>query len=827
MTPNVRPPSEPVTFKYRAFLSYSHRDASWAKWLYAALEGYPIDKDLVGRKTAVGAVPKALRPIFRDREDFSAGHSLTEQTEAALAGSQFMIVLCSPNAAKSQYVNEEIRRFKALGRGDRVIPLIVAGEPGDPAQECFPEALRFKVGPDGALTGEREEPIAADARPQGDGKPIAKIKLIAGLLGVGFDEIVRREERARKRRHRIWGAIAATFIFLAVTATGSAVYAFNKLVESEENLDHAVEFAYGFVSEAAAEADRYGVSVETTLKLLRRAEQALDSLISSGRDTPQLRYRRALMLLSFAETYQKLGESQTARERAELARAQLAALTAQHPDRLAWQRDLAIAHNRLGDILGEQGAIADALASYRAALDLLQRLTARQAQRRDWQLDLARTFEKIGNALSDQGSLSDALTNYRQALEIADRVAKAEPENPDAQQVLSIAHQRVGYVLANQGALAEALDHYRQSLAIRQRLVTVNPENTRWQRELLALHNEIGDALRTSGSLADALAEYRKGLAIAERLATSDPKNAQWQRELTVSYLRIGDVLLKQRELNEALASYRAGLAIAERLAANDTRNINWLRDVAIWHDRVARVLEEQEKYAEALESYRKSLTITERVAKADPANAVWQRDLALAYSRLGELFVARAMLKEALEAFRTSLTLTERLAGRDTSNMSLQRDIAVLYARIALVFRNQKDFAQALAEEQKGLAIFERLAAASPTDNTLQRDLLVSHNNIGDTLVALGKPDEAAPHYHAALRIAERLAAADPENVQWQLDLVSAHLHLAILGDDRINHLRSAAEILRKLKAAGKLTAQQEGLLTAIEAMLAQSGAG
>ena len=57
-------------FKYRAFLSYSHRDTAWAKWLHRALEAYRIDKDLVGRETTVGPVPQSLRPIFRDREDF-------------------------------------------------------------------------------------------------------------------------------------------------------------------------------------------------------------------------------------------------------------------------------------------------------------------------------------------------------------------------------------------------------------------------------------------------------------------------------------------------------------------------------------------------------------------------------------------------------------------------------------------------------------------------------------------------------------------------------------------------------------------------------------
>lgn len=129
---------ETISFKYRAFLSYSHRDHRWGKWLHAALEGYHIDKDLVGRETTAGAVPKTLRPIFRDRDDFSAGHSLSEQTLAALEASQFLVVLCSPNAAKSQYVNEEIRRFKTLGHAGGVIPVIVDGEPGDPERECFP-----------------------------------------------------------------------------------------------------------------------------------------------------------------------------------------------------------------------------------------------------------------------------------------------------------------------------------------------------------------------------------------------------------------------------------------------------------------------------------------------------------------------------------------------------------------------------------------------------------------------------------------------------------------------------------------------------------------
>jgi eukaryotic-like serine/threonine-protein kinase len=87
--------AETVPFKYRAFLSYSRQDTAWAKWLHTRLEGFCIDKDLIGRETPVGPVPKTLRPIFRDREDFSGGYTLTDATVMALDAPAALILLCS------------------------------------------------------------------------------------------------------------------------------------------------------------------------------------------------------------------------------------------------------------------------------------------------------------------------------------------------------------------------------------------------------------------------------------------------------------------------------------------------------------------------------------------------------------------------------------------------------------------------------------------------------------------------------------------------------------------------------------------------------------
>ncbi len=225
---------EAVAAGYRAFLSYSHKDKRWASRLHKSLEGYRVPRDLAGRKTSSGAVPKSLRPIFRDREDFSAGHTIPSQTLEALGASFALIVICSPASATSRYVNEEIRLFKTKYPERRIIPIIVDGEPGDPERECFPPAMRFKVLADGTVTGESEELLAADARPEADGKDIATLKVIAGLLEVGLDEIRKRQAAAQRRRIVTLTVIAASMLGLAVVASYLAWLADRRLTYAQD-----------------------------------------------------------------------------------------------------------------------------------------------------------------------------------------------------------------------------------------------------------------------------------------------------------------------------------------------------------------------------------------------------------------------------------------------------------------------------------------------------------------------------------------------------------------------------------------------------------------
>jgi hypothetical protein len=307
-----------TALRYRAFLSYSHADMAWAKWLHRALESYRIDNDLMGRETTVGPVPKSLRPIFRDREDFAAGHSLSEQTLKALEASDFLVVICSPNAARSKYLDEEIRRFKALGHAARVIPIIVDGEPGHPQDECFPPAVRFKIARDGELTSEHEEPIAADARPHGDGKEIAKRKVIAGLLGVGFDEIARRAERAQRRRNLLRGGIGlfAVVLVAAIAFTGCAMDLFSGQLSVAEDLN-SVRDAAGLCEEAAITISRYDFPEGKRIMLASECVDTFNQFLSdlpSGTPVPmrvETSLKRYLAVLRTFEAQHKLTPHQS------------------------------------------------------------------------------------------------------------------------------------------------------------------------------------------------------------------------------------------------------------------------------------------------------------------------------------------------------------------------------------------------------------------------------------------------------------------------------------------------------------------------------------
>ena len=209
--------------KYWAFISYSHRDTAIADWLHKKLETYRVPRGLVGTPSREGEVPARIFPIFRDRDELPTSAKLGENLERCLQQSRYLVVICSPASAQSHWVEEEVRAFKGWHGRDRVIALISGGVPNasdgaHPEQECFPHSMRFDEVK--GSTPVRTEPIAADIRPEGDGRQRALLKIVAGLLGLGFDDLYQREKRREKQRKILAGAVAGIVLLVLVVTFG-------------------------------------------------------------------------------------------------------------------------------------------------------------------------------------------------------------------------------------------------------------------------------------------------------------------------------------------------------------------------------------------------------------------------------------------------------------------------------------------------------------------------------------------------------------------------------------------------------------------------------
>lgn len=197
-------------FRYYAFISYAHEDETWAEWLHKEVESYKLPATI--HKDYAKELPNRVQPLFRDMSDLAAGGDLDKTLKQELEDSNYLIIVCSPNSAKSEWVNKEVQHFIDMGREDRIIPFIVDGKPNcsdeEIDSECFSPAIRGKdilgasvndVVDIKTFNGKDKKKIAKKNHRI---KTSAKLKIIAGLLNVKLDVLIRRHEQEEKKKKK-------------------------------------------------------------------------------------------------------------------------------------------------------------------------------------------------------------------------------------------------------------------------------------------------------------------------------------------------------------------------------------------------------------------------------------------------------------------------------------------------------------------------------------------------------------------------------------------------------------------------------------------------
>lgn len=205
--------------EYYAFISYKREDEKWAEWLQNKLEHYHFPTNLNGRTD----LPHNIRPTFRDVTDLTSG-LLVEEIDKALRSSEWLIIICSPRSAKSQWVCKEAQAFIDLGYSDHIIPFVIEGTPfsDNDATECYPQALLN-------LTGSHEL-LATNINEMG--RDAATIKVVARMFNLRFDALWQRYEREKRWKRWIYIWIA-TIVAIISIVFGSYFVDQNRVIERQ------------------------------------------------------------------------------------------------------------------------------------------------------------------------------------------------------------------------------------------------------------------------------------------------------------------------------------------------------------------------------------------------------------------------------------------------------------------------------------------------------------------------------------------------------------------------------------------------------------------
>ena len=562
---------------YFAFLSYSHRDQAMAEWLQDALEDFRVPSHLVGRVTEHGSVPRRLTPIFRDVQELPASGDLGHEIRAALAASRFLVVLCSPAAAESRWTNAEIETFKRLRPEGCVFAAIVDGEPfaseirGREHEECLPRALRYKYDRRGRATAKRAEPLAADLRGDAQSRRRGFLKLIAGMLGLGLDDLVRRDD---VRRHRHMAMVTAGSLAGMIVASGLAIAAIEARDSARDERREAeglIGFMLGDLRSKLEPVGRLDALDGVGSKVLDYYKK---QDMSDLTDAALLQRSRALTMM--ADVANSRGDLESSLRLYRAAMAGTAEAIRREPDdpqrlfdhaqNVFWTADIAL---RRGDAQGAEAA-------FREYKRLADRMVALEPDNMKWRMETQYADANLGIMLFDQRRYGEAARQFEAAMRTVEAIATADPTNDDYQKALPEALAWMADAHMAEGRLDLATAERERHVKLLEQRLRQSGGDVEYETMLVPAHRALGRLHAMRGRLNVAVRHAQEAASHASRLLKVESGNSKWLDFAARARLNLAEYLLALRMLSNAAGHADAGCSISQSLIAQDQSVAQW-----------------------------------------------------------------------------------------------------------------------------------------------------------------------------------------------------------------------------------------------------------
>ncbi|NCN86164.1 MAG: toll/interleukin-1 receptor domain-containing protein [Sphingomonadales bacterium] len=501
---------DPQAVRFRAFVSYSHADAAIAQKLHRKIETYRLPHHLRAGQIAE-ADNGRLGRIFRDREDLSAAEDLSESVKQALAGSQVLVVICSPDAKASIWVAREIDLFRALHPGRPVLAALVRGEP----EEAFPEALLHGA-----------EPLAADLRKEGDGWRLGFLKIVAGIAGVPLDALVQRD--AARRIRRVMAVTGGALVAL-LAMIGMTIFAIQSRNEAQHQQAEAEGLVEYMLTDLRTELKGVG-RLDVMTKVNERAMDYYDDQADLSDMPAESLERRARILHAMGEDDEKRGDLDKALAKFTEAHRVTEALLAQDPDNPARIFGHAQSEYWVGYIAYLKKDWARAEKYWQGYKKYADMLVAADDQNVKWVREAGYAEGNLCTlSLQRNDKVVDAIRSCRSALITIQKIQKSAHDHLRINSDIANRHGWLADAYSASGVVDSSLFHRRKQESLLQTSATMMRKDMDLYDKWMRAQMSLADDLCRSGNFAVATQYIQQARIKALELSARDPSNQRTQ----------------------------------------------------------------------------------------------------------------------------------------------------------------------------------------------------------------------------------------------------------------------------------------------------------
>ncbi|MEP4053487.1 MAG: TIR domain-containing protein [Litorimonas sp.] len=506
-----------MTNIYAGFLSYAHADEAAASRLHKALETYKIPKGHTG----------TLSPIFRDTTELTAHHSLSEKIQGAVTGSRVLIVLCSPAAKVSHWVNEEVRLFREIHGEAAILCVLAEGTP----ETAFPPAL---------LEGGRE-PLAANLGDTKESFRLGVTQIAAAMLGVGLDTLIQRDTRRKRRRLQAVTAGALVFSGLMGATTFSAVTAQKAAETNRMQAEDLVEYMIKDLKEKLEPVGR----LDILAGIGDRAVEYYDAQdIAKLPDDSLARQARARHILG--QVALEFRDFEKAHLELEVAARLTKEVYKRNPNNSHAVSAHANSEYWLGQASYEENDIKRALKHWQTYADMGEALYSRNPDNYDWIMERGWGANNLALLSNRTENYENAKFKYLEAISFFEVALEKKSNDFQAQYELANSLEGLAQVSLIIDSKDQVLSLRRRQLKIYSELIAQYPNDfsIRFERGI-AMSRLVSD-VSLHLDLDTVLEMVNKSYREFDELIEHDPTNQKWLNEyklLLAAYLKQSEIL--------------------------------------------------------------------------------------------------------------------------------------------------------------------------------------------------------------------------------------------------------------------------------------------